>query len=151
MLLSGSIMSWWMNIKTPIGFKRPSFWLSSQTERVSLSETYALKYWWCSPSRTGIATVRPTVWTARGIGVCTENLILVAGSVHTRSPTTDEFQFNREDIHENFYRWTLACIDAGRRGGRRATGAVPPGGGGGAGRRARRNPRRQDLGHSDPA
>jgi hypothetical protein len=33
-----------------------------------LSETYALKYWWCSPPRTGIASVRPTVWTARGIG-----------------------------------------------------------------------------------
>src|SRR5216683_5896202 len=35
---------------------------------LSLSETYALKYWWCSPPRTGIASVRPTVWTARGIG-----------------------------------------------------------------------------------
>jgi NAD(P)-dependent dehydrogenase (short-subunit alcohol dehydrogenase family) len=35
---------------------------------VSLSETYALKYWWCSPPRTGIASVRPTVWIARGIG-----------------------------------------------------------------------------------
>jgi blue copper oxidase len=35
---------------------------------VSLSETYALKYWWCSPPRTGIASVRPTVWTARGTG-----------------------------------------------------------------------------------
>src|SRR6266436_4619240 len=30
---------------------------------LSLSETYALKYWWCSPPRTGIASVRPTVWT----------------------------------------------------------------------------------------
>src|SRR5262249_40213304 len=28
---------------------------------LSLSETYALKYWWCSPPRTGIASVRPTV------------------------------------------------------------------------------------------
>jgi len=35
---------------------------------LSLSETYALKYWWCSPPRTGIPNVRPTVWTARGIG-----------------------------------------------------------------------------------
>jgi hypothetical protein len=35
---------------------------------LSLSETYALKYWWCSPPRTGIASVRPTVWTARGTG-----------------------------------------------------------------------------------
>jgi hypothetical protein len=35
---------------------------------LSLSETYALKYWWCSPPRTGIASVRPTVWAARGIG-----------------------------------------------------------------------------------
>ena len=26
-----------------------------------LSETYALKYWWCSPPRTGIASERPTV------------------------------------------------------------------------------------------
>ena len=35
---------------------------------VSMSETYALKYWWCSPPRTGIASGRPTLWTARGIG-----------------------------------------------------------------------------------
>src|SRR6266436_4397539 len=35
---------------------------------LSLSETYALKYWWCSPPRTGIASVRPTVWMVRGIG-----------------------------------------------------------------------------------
>src|SRR5262249_43253131 len=35
---------------------------------LSLSETYALKYWWCGPPRTGIASVRPTVWTARGTG-----------------------------------------------------------------------------------
>src|SRR6266446_7141993 len=35
---------------------------------LSLSETYALKYWWCSPPRTGTASVRPPVWTARGIG-----------------------------------------------------------------------------------
>jgi hypothetical protein len=28
---------------------------------LSLSETYALKYWWCSPPRTGIASMRPTV------------------------------------------------------------------------------------------
>jgi hypothetical protein len=42
---------------------------------LSLSETYALKYWWCSPPRTGIASVRPTVWTARGIGasLCSES------------------------------------------------------------------------------
>src|SRR5437016_14324751 len=37
-------------------------------DRLSLSETYALKYWWCSPPRTGTASVRPPVWTARGIG-----------------------------------------------------------------------------------
>src|SRR5438270_8270909 len=35
---------------------------------LSLSETYALKYWWCSPPRTGTASVRPIVWTPRGIG-----------------------------------------------------------------------------------
>jgi len=35
---------------------------------LSLSETYALKYWWCSPPRTGIASVWPTVWMVRGIG-----------------------------------------------------------------------------------
>jgi transposase len=35
---------------------------------LSLSETYALKYWWCSPPRTGIASGRPTVWAARGTG-----------------------------------------------------------------------------------
>src|SRR6516164_6233207 len=29
-----------------------------------MSEAYALKYWWCSPPRTGIASERPTVWTA---------------------------------------------------------------------------------------
>src|SRR6266496_5839470 len=42
--------------------------------RMSLSETYALKYWWCSPPRTGIASVRPTVWMVRGIGasLCSE-------------------------------------------------------------------------------
>src|SRR5215813_4522014 len=33
-------------------------WLA---EKQSLSETYALKYWWCSPPRTGIASVRPAV------------------------------------------------------------------------------------------
>ncbi len=44
---------------------------------LSLSETYALKYWWCSPPRTGIASVRPTVWTVRGIGAsfCSERCV----------------------------------------------------------------------------
>jgi hypothetical protein len=44
---------------------------------LSLSETYALKYWWCSPPRTGIASVRPTVWTARGIGasLCSDRCV----------------------------------------------------------------------------
>src|SRR5437660_399254 len=36
--------------------------------RLSLSETHTLKYWWCRPPRTGIASVRPTVWMVRGIG-----------------------------------------------------------------------------------
>jgi hypothetical protein len=46
-------------------------------KQVSLSETYALKYWWCSPPRTGIASVRPTVWTARGIGasLCSDRCV----------------------------------------------------------------------------
>jgi hypothetical protein len=39
-----------------------------EVRSLSLSETYALKYWWCSPPRTGIASVRPTLWTVRGIG-----------------------------------------------------------------------------------
>jgi hypothetical protein len=44
---------------------------------LSLSETYALKYWWCSPPKTGIASVRPTVWTARGIGasLCSDRCV----------------------------------------------------------------------------
>src|SRR6266702_1753483 len=44
---------------------------------LSLSETYALKYWWCSPPRTGIASVRPTVWMARGIGasLCSDRCV----------------------------------------------------------------------------
>src|SRR5262249_14361826 len=44
---------------------------------LSLSETYALKYWWCSPPRTGIASGRPTVWTARGIGasLCSDRCV----------------------------------------------------------------------------
>src|SRR6266487_5011572 len=37
-----------------------------QNVPLSLSKTYALKYWWCSPPRTGIASVRPTVWMVRG-------------------------------------------------------------------------------------
>src|SRR5215467_7344955 len=40
----------------------------SVVEHLCLSETYALKYWWCSPPRTGIASGRPTVWTARETG-----------------------------------------------------------------------------------
>jgi len=40
----------------------------NQERPLSISETYALKYWWCSPPRTGIASVRPTVWMVRGIG-----------------------------------------------------------------------------------
>jgi len=42
-----------------------------------LSETYALKYWWCSPPRTGIASGRPTVWTARGTGasLCSDRCV----------------------------------------------------------------------------
>ncbi len=35
---------------------------------VCLSETHTRTYWWCSPPRIGTANVRPTVWTARGIG-----------------------------------------------------------------------------------
>jgi hypothetical protein len=42
--------------------------LATLDHDVSLSETYALKYWWCNPPRTGIASVRPTVCTAREIG-----------------------------------------------------------------------------------
>jgi signal transduction histidine kinase len=44
---------------------------------LSLSETYALKYWWCSPPRTGIARGRPTVWTARGTGasLCSDRCV----------------------------------------------------------------------------
>jgi hypothetical protein len=44
---------------------------------LSLSETYALKYWWCSPPRTGIASVRPTVWMVRGIGasLCSDRCV----------------------------------------------------------------------------
>ena len=44
---------------------------------LSLSETYALKYWWCSPPRTGIASGRPTVWTARGTGasLCSDRCV----------------------------------------------------------------------------
>jgi hypothetical protein len=37
------------------------FFLETRPQSLSLSETYALKYWWCSPPRTGIASVRPTV------------------------------------------------------------------------------------------
>src|SRR5262249_29477952 len=45
--------------------------------QVCLSETYALKYWWCSPPRTGIASGRPTVWTARGTGasLCSDRCV----------------------------------------------------------------------------
>src|SRR5262245_27564233 len=48
-----------------------------RVQPVSLSETYALKYWWCSPPRTGIASGRPTVWTARGIGasLCSDRCV----------------------------------------------------------------------------
>jgi hypothetical protein len=35
---------------------------------VCLSETHTRIYWWCSPPKIGTANVRPTVWTARGIG-----------------------------------------------------------------------------------
>ena len=35
---------------------------------LSLSETHARIYWWCSPPKIGTANVCPTVWTARGIG-----------------------------------------------------------------------------------
>jgi hypothetical protein len=44
---------------------------------LSQSETYALKYWWCSPPRTGIASVRPTVWIVRGIGasLCSDRCV----------------------------------------------------------------------------
>jgi hypothetical protein len=44
---------------------------------LSLSETYALKYWWCSPPRTGTASVQPMVWTARGIGasLCSDRCV----------------------------------------------------------------------------
>src|SRR6266550_1745516 len=54
-----------------------SFSFSSSSIALSLSETYALKYWWCSPPRTGIASVRPTVWTARGIGasLCSDRCV----------------------------------------------------------------------------
>jgi len=42
-----------------------------------LSETYALKYWWCSPPRTRIASGRPTVWMARGTGasLCSDRCV----------------------------------------------------------------------------
>ena len=45
--------------------------------KLSLSETYALKYWWCSPPRTGSASVRPIVWTPRGIGasLCSDRCV----------------------------------------------------------------------------
>ena len=40
-------------------------------------KTYALRYWWCSPPRTGTASVRPMVWTARGIGgsLCSDRCV----------------------------------------------------------------------------
>jgi hypothetical protein len=47
---------------------RANLGVSTHEGFLSLSKTYALKYWWCSPPRTGIASVRPTVWTARGTG-----------------------------------------------------------------------------------
>ena len=53
-------------------------WLAARCDPpVSLSETYALKYWWCSPPRTGIASGRPTVWTARGTGasLCSDRCV----------------------------------------------------------------------------
>jgi hypothetical protein len=51
--------------------------LMSDKPPLSLSETYALKYWWCSPPRTGIASGRPTVWTARGTGasLCSDRCV----------------------------------------------------------------------------
>src|SRR5215468_594739 len=44
---------------------------------LTIAETYALKYWWCSPPRTGIASGRPTVWTARGTGasLCSDRCV----------------------------------------------------------------------------
>src|SRR5262249_27952078 len=47
------------------------------TNSLSLSETYALKYWVCNPPKTGIAGVRPTVWMVRGIGgsLCSDRCV----------------------------------------------------------------------------
>jgi acetyl-CoA acetyltransferase len=40
---------------------------------LSLSETYALKYWWCNPPRTGIASVRPTTCSVGPPSTSTES------------------------------------------------------------------------------
>jgi hypothetical protein len=60
-------------------------WLAYRKRRcilrpLSLSETHARIYWWCSPPRTGIASVRPTICTGRGIGVslCSDKCVRVS-------------------------------------------------------------------------
>jgi predicted enzyme related to lactoylglutathione lyase len=55
----------WVVMQAPTGQR---FCVVRVQRPVCLSETYALKYWWCSPPRTGIASGKPTVWTARGTG-----------------------------------------------------------------------------------
>ena len=66
------------NIANELRNKRPEHFVDKLSladfYALSLSETYALKYW---PPRTGIASVRPTVWTARGIGasLCSDRCV----------------------------------------------------------------------------
>ena len=40
---------------------------------LSLSETHTRMYWWCSPPKIGMGSMRPTAWTARGIGASLYN------------------------------------------------------------------------------
>jgi hypothetical protein len=56
-------------VRAPGGRARRSVAESSfQCKTVVPIGNYTLNYWWCSPPRTGVASVRPTVWMVRGIG-----------------------------------------------------------------------------------
>jgi hypothetical protein len=71
-----SLVSTPLNIRTTldtwsVGVNASQNLLNARTPnrtRVSLPETHARIYLWCSPPNIGTANVRPTVWTARGIG-----------------------------------------------------------------------------------